>query len=627
MAGDGFSGALTRTAGENVGTYAILQGSLTAGANYALTYVSANLTITPKPITVTADAKSKVYGSADPALTYQVTSGALVGTDSFSGTLSRSTGENVGTYPILQGTLTAGTNYTLTYVGANLTITPAPLTINPGNASRVYGDPNPSFTFTYASLVNGDSTIATPPTCSTSTALNTGVGSYPTITCSGAASPNYSPISYGPNGTLMITPRPITVTADAKSKVYGDADPALTYQLTSGSLSPGDSFSGSLTRAAGTNVGTYAILQGSLTAGANYALTYVSANLTITARLTVTSLTSSLSVAATPVRVDLSATVSPGGAGPIPVGSVNFTDSMAGDLGSVPLSGTGVATLSITSPGIGRHVVTATYVPTGLNFVGSSSPSNTAPEATITGPSTGSLNPVGTPFNFTATFSDVIGTTPTTAAWSFDSSLSLDGTVAESSGSGTVTRSYAFSNAGVYSVQLTVNDNVGGITIVNSVGSDKAFVVVYDPNAGFVTGGGWINSPAGAYTGTSLTGKANFGFVSKYKKGQSTPDGETEFQFQAGNFNFHSTLYDWLVIAGAKAQFKGSGTVNGTGDFAFMLTSIDGQVNGGGGIDKFRIKIWNKATSETLYDNQMGAADGDTPSTALGGGSIVIHDK
>ena len=58
-----------------------------------------------------------------------------------------------------------------------------------------------------------------------------------------------------------------------------------------------------------------------------------------------------------------------------------------------------------------------------------------------------------------------------------------------------------------------------------------------------------------------------------------------------------------------------------------MLTSIDGQVNGGGGIDKFRIKIWNKATSDIVYDNQLGAPDGDTPSTVLGGGSIVIHDK
>ena len=72
---DAFSGALTRAAGENVGTYAINQGTLALSANYTLTYVGANLTITPRPITVTADAKTKVYGDADPALTYHITSG------------------------------------------------------------------------------------------------------------------------------------------------------------------------------------------------------------------------------------------------------------------------------------------------------------------------------------------------------------------------------------------------------------------------------------------------------------------------------------------------------------------------------------------------------------------------
>ena len=58
-------------------------------------------------------------------------------------------------------------------------------------------------------------------------------------------------------------------------------------------------------------------------------------------------------------------------------------------------------------------------------------------------------------------------------------------------------------------------------------------------------------------------GKANFGFVSKYQKGAKVPTGETEFQFKAGDLNFHSTAYEWLVIAGAKAQYKGIGTVNG----------------------------------------------------------------
>ncbi len=56
-----------------------------------------------------------------------------------------------------------------------------------------------------------------------------------------------------------------------------------------------------------------------------------------------------------------------------------------------------------------------------------------------------------------------------------------------------------------------------------------------------------------------------------------------------------------------------------------MLTAIDGAINGGGGVDKFGIKIWDVATDEIVYDNQMGAADDGNPATELGGGSIVIH--
>lgn len=69
------------------------------------------------------------------------------------------------------------------------------------------------------------------------------------------------------------------------------------------------------------------------------------------------------------------------------------------------------------------------------------------------------------------------------------------------------------------------------------------------------------------------------------------------------------------------------GTVNAAGNYGFLLTAIDGQLPGGGGADKFRIKIWNIATSAIVYDNQMGALDGDAPNTTLGGGSIVIHAK
>src|SRR5204863_7338175 len=109
-------------AGGSVGSYAITQGTLALNSNYTLSYVGANLTITARAITVTADAKSKTYGDADPELTYDVTSGSLVTGDSFTGGLTRAAGEDAGSYAITQGTLALSSNYTLTYVGANLTV-------------------------------------------------------------------------------------------------------------------------------------------------------------------------------------------------------------------------------------------------------------------------------------------------------------------------------------------------------------------------------------------------------------------------------------------------------------------------------------------------------------------------
>jgi len=80
------------------------------------------------------------------------------------------------------------------------------------------------------------------------------------------------------------------------------------------------------------------------------------------------------------------------------------------------------------------------------------------------------------------------------------------------------------------------------------------------------------------------------------------------------------------VIAGSKLQFKGSGTINGSGDYGFMLTAVDGTTKGTGA-DTFRMKIWNKTTGIAVYDNLLGAPDSTDPTTALGGGSIEIHDK
>ncbi|MCC6491142.1 MAG: hypothetical protein IT364_26880, partial [Candidatus Hydrogenedentes bacterium] len=151
---------------------------------------------------------------------------------------------------------------------------------------------------------------------------------------------------------------------------------------------------------------------------------------------------------------------------------------------------------------------------------------------------------------------------------------------------------------------------------------------VYDPTAGFVTGGGWSWSPLGAYAADpTLEGKANFGFVAKYKKGTNVPEGNTEFKFKAGNLNFHSDTYEWLVVAGAKAMFKGVGTINGEGSYKFMLTAIDGDLKGAA--DTFRIRIWTEEDGNelTVYDNQMDDAIDADAMTELCGGSIIIHKQ
>lgn len=159
----------------------------------------------------------------------------------------------------------------------------------------------------------------------------------------------------------------------------------------------------------------------------------------------------------------------------------------------------------------------------------------------------------------------------------------------------------------------------------NTSSEECAFLAVYDPTAGFVTGGGWIYSNPGDYVpAPSLEGKATFGFVSKYKKGATIPDGNTEFQFQAGDLNFHSDSYDWLVIAGFdRAKYKGVGAINGSGNYEFMLTAVD---NGNSG-DTFRIKIWDKDNADTVvYDNKMGGDD-SYDGTVIGGGNIKVHKK
>ncbi|MEE1945818.1 MBG domain-containing protein [Pedobacter sp. KR3-3] len=271
--GDSFIGSLSRTAGENVGNYTITQGTLSAGGNYLITYNAALFNIATRPITIIADAKSKTYGDADPALTYALT-GSLAFSDTFAGALTRNPGQNVGAYAITQGTLALSSNYVLTYVGANLSIGAKTITVTADAKNKTYGDLDPALTYAFSPALAFTDTFVG----SLSRAAGENVGAYAINQGTLALSSNYV-LAYT-NANLNIGVKTIAVTADAKNKTYGDLDPALTYAF-SPALAFTDAFTGSLSRTAGENVGTYGINQGSLVLNGNYALTYTGANLSI----------------------------------------------------------------------------------------------------------------------------------------------------------------------------------------------------------------------------------------------------------------------------------------------------------------------------------------------------------
>ena len=248
VAGDSFSGVLGRQPGEDVGVYAIGQNTLSAGGNYQVSYVPANLTILAKGIRVDATAQAKTYGSADPVLGYTF-SPSPVFRDTFRGSLARATGEGIGSYAIDQGTLTLGTNYTLTYTGASLSIGRAPLTITAENKEKFAGTANPVLTAGYSGFVNGETAavLGTPVALATTATTASAVGSYP-ITASGATAANYQISFVG--GTLTVKAgapadivlstavlyenRPAGTVAGTLSSSSGDPSAVFTYALVQG---------------------------------------------------------------------------------------------------------------------------------------------------------------------------------------------------------------------------------------------------------------------------------------------------------------------------------------------------------------------------------------------------------
>ncbi len=278
--GDNFTGELARVPGEDVGAYMITQGSLALNSNYSIVFMEEEFEITRKIITVTVDPnQSKYYGEPNPdAYTYSYT-GTLQNGDGFSGNLERQSGEDVGTYNILQASLWVNPNYQIIYNDDVFEILHEEISVfaNAGQ-TKTYGDANPTeYTYTYT----GDLFIFDIFTGELTREAGENVGNYEIQQGSLSLNNNYN-ITYYPNN-FEITQKPINVTADAnQSKVFGEDDPTEFTYTVLGSLIGGDSFTGELTRETGDNVGFYQILQGNLNLNNNYAISYISDNFEIT---------------------------------------------------------------------------------------------------------------------------------------------------------------------------------------------------------------------------------------------------------------------------------------------------------------------------------------------------------
>jgi hypothetical protein len=614
----------------DVGSYPIVV-TLGTNPNYDVTAVNGTLTVNPKSATVTANNKAKVYGEVNPTLTATVV-GAVAGGDTIHYMLSTTaqTLSNVGDYPIIV-TLGTNPNYNVTKTDGTLTISPKNATVTVDSKFKTYGDANPELTATVTGAVEGGDTIHY--TLSTTAQMLSNVGDYPIVVTLGT-NPNYSVTKT--DGTLTISARPVTVTADDRTKTYGDADPVLTYQVTGGSLVGGDAFTGALTRAGGESVGTYAIQQGTLALSSNYTLTFVGANLTINKR---------------------NASVTPGSfTRQYSDLNPSFTGTLSGFLESDGITAV-YSTTAIPASLPGNYTITATLSPE--NRLGNYNITYHTGALTIVKEDAivtfGSDNAVSVrvaspggnspQFSLTAYVREKTPDLPTLTGRAGDINHADVQIVLEPVGpGGTVTgvcATIAVMGTGYDAVKevrctfsnVPVNTYIATATVVGGVYTGEPAedaLVVYDPSLGFTTGGGWFYWPDTADEETGYRGdKTTFGYTMRYNKKATNIQGSLVLIRHLADGTIYriksNALYGlalgedtrvpmgWASFAG-KSTYLEPGWPQPVGNYEFMVY-VEDRNEPGSGVDR----LWIKVTD--------GLAMGGTASTgavSLGGGNIVV---
>ena len=278
----------------------VITASDAVDSDYSITYAAGTLNVTPVALTITADSQTKLYGAGLPTLTASYTgfvngdtAASLDASPTFTTTATAAS--DTGNYSITASGA-VDSNYTISYVGGTLTVTAASLTITADNQTKVYGAAMPALTASYSGFVNGDTaaSLTTQPTLTTTANTSSHVSENPYAILPGdAVDSNYS-INYV-DGSLTVTPAPLTITADNQTKLYGSALPTLTVSYlgflngdTSASLTAQPSVVTAATASSHVSGNPYAITP-SDAVDSDYSISYGDGTLTVTpAALTIT---------------------------------------------------------------------------------------------------------------------------------------------------------------------------------------------------------------------------------------------------------------------------------------------------------------------------------------------------
>lgn len=569
-------------------------------------------------------ASSKVYdGTTDATYT---------GTPSLQGVVYNETVTVVGTPTVAFDTKNAGTgkivtvsgftlggahagNYTLTQptlLSAN--ITPKELTVTGITASDKTYDGNAN-----ATLITGTPALVEPVsgdavTLSAGDAIgkfdNKNQGTNKPVTVSGLTITGGDAANYTlaePKTTASIFKAPASVVPAANGKTYGTPEPALTGSITG--FVQSDGIGAIYSRTSGETVGQYTTSATLSPAGAldNYDINYGTAAFTIT---------------------KATASVTPNAATKL-YGAPDppLTGTLAGFVAADNVT----AAFGRTSgEPVGQYTISATLSPTTVlpnydityNTANFTITTNTTTTALTTSAAT---SVYGQSVNFTGTVTGSSGGPPTGTVDFKDGTTSLGtGTLS----AGVATLSISTLAVGTHSITAVYGGDA------NFAGSTSSAVTqtITDAttNTGSVAGAGLISSPAGAYVSKpTFTGKGYFVFAVGYVKNNPLPIGLTTFVLKSNSlfsstaFSFSSLKHESLVFSGAQATFTGTGKVNGSGNYGFLLSVLDGHATKTS--DKLRIKIWNKNQANAVfYDSQMGAADDASPTATVTGGVITI---